>query len=207
MKLWTIQDLEVWERFERRGRLRCAVSKVDRLYLPPYRWMASQMKKRIGPPYQPNALPLWAWYQWYGSARKRPDLRAGGLMSCGEWGVRIEIEVPDESVLLSDYQLWYYVLNYWYLPSSLAEGDVFHEHLKKIGLQSALPKDWQYGRSFRVTLPPKYHRKIISSWDRVFDLSWENHDYTSSRENKIIHATFWELTLDQVRKVKHFKAR
>jgi hypothetical protein len=207
MKLWTIQDLEVWEKLERRGRLRCSISKADKCDLPPYRWMASQMKKRIGPPYQPNALPLWAWYQWYGIARRRPDLRAGGLMTQGEWGVRIEIEVPDESVLLSDYELWHYVLNYWYLPSSLAEGEEFDDHLEKLGFQSALPKDWQSGRFFRTTLPPKYHRKIVSSWNRVFDLSCKNPDYTSSRDMKIIQATFWVLTLDQVRKVKHFKAR
>jgi hypothetical protein len=35
---------------------------------------------------------------------------------------------------LSDFDLWHYVLNYWYLPESEAEGEEFELELKQYGL-------------------------------------------------------------------------
>jgi hypothetical protein len=35
-----------------------------------------------------------------------------------ETGVRLELEIPDGTALLSDFSLWHYPLNYWYLPST-----------------------------------------------------------------------------------------
>lgn len=52
----------------------------------------------------------------------------------GEKGVRLTINCPAERVLLSDFSLWHYVLNYWYLPSSEAVGDAFESELAGHGL-------------------------------------------------------------------------
>lgn len=43
----------------------------------------------------------------------------------------IEFEIEQDSVLLSDFELWHFVLNYWYLPSSLQDIGRFEEELKK----------------------------------------------------------------------------
>ena len=49
-------------------------------------------------------LPVWAWYQWEG-VRKKPDLRkerwANGFE--GEEFVCLECDIPDEEVVLSDF--------------------------------------------------------------------------------------------------------
>jgi hypothetical protein len=128
---------------------------------------------------------LWTWYQWDG-ARKKPDLRCRGHLSPGERAVRLELECSADQALLSDFSLWHYVLNYWYLPSSEAEGDVFESELADHGLsfyrQKPVPHD-------------TYHRAIVESWDRVFDLG------------ETIQATLWQITIDQVRECHCFTAR
>ena len=65
--------------------------------------MAEQMKKRIGNPPAGVDLPVWAWYQWEGK-RNRPDMRQHGRSSDkGVSIVLLTIDVPEEHVLLSDF--------------------------------------------------------------------------------------------------------
>jgi len=40
--------------------------------------MAEQMRKRLKCVFKKVALPLWAWCQWEGERRRKPDLRSGG---------------------------------------------------------------------------------------------------------------------------------
>jgi hypothetical protein len=42
----------------------------------------------------------------------------------GEKGVRLTINCPADRVLLSDFSLWHYVLNYWYRDLEWHEPDV-----------------------------------------------------------------------------------
>ena len=73
--------------------------------------MAEQMKKRIGNPPDGVELPVWAWYQWEGMW-KRPDMRHHGRVSDkGVASVLLILEVPDDKVLLSDFDYWHVVLN------------------------------------------------------------------------------------------------
>lgn len=156
------------------------------------------MEKRIGPAPFRNSMPLWAWYQWQSSKKKRPDLRFKGFLEKGEQGVLIEFEISDELVLLSDFELWHHVLNYWYLPSSKDDGEAFELELAKKNL------------SFYTVKPPPhfiYHKKIEKSWRRIFDLDWENPYLTSPRKEKSIQACFWKLEIKNVRNHKEFSAR
>ncbi|MEO1087874.1 MAG: DUF3841 domain-containing protein, partial [Acidobacteriota bacterium] len=107
MKLWTIQTEPAWEFLTRHGYLRCSRSQADGDLLPAYDWMAEQMRSRIGPPpSSKTTVPLWAWYQFDGIHRRRPDLRTSGFLPPGERGYRIEFTVDDDCVLLSDFELW-----------------------------------------------------------------------------------------------------
>ncbi len=199
MKLWTIQTKQAWKLLQKQGFLIATDEHImEKSWLLPYRWMIEQMKKRLGPPPYSDCCPVWGWFQWESSKRRCPDLRAGGHLPKNERGVRIEFECSDSEVLLSDFELWHYVLNYWYLPESEADGDAFEAELKKHGL------------SFFETKPlpnPKYHERILHSWDRIFDLNWTEPDISSHRDRKSIQVTIWQLSIDQVRNYKHFKAR
>ena len=60
------------------------------LFLDAYRWMTKQMEHRIESESETMSLPLWAWYQWDGIERRKPDLRSSGHLPKGQRGVRIE---------------------------------------------------------------------------------------------------------------------
>ena len=77
-----------------------------------YAWLVLQMKKRIGSPPEGVTYPVWAWYKWREN-RKKPDLRAERWQygQKGDKFYRLEIEIPDREVLLSDFDEWICVLN------------------------------------------------------------------------------------------------
>jgi hypothetical protein len=159
--------------------------------------MTRRMRDRIGPPPDQDCEALWARYRWNGH-RSRPDLRCGGHLEKGEEGVRLELEYPADRLLLSDFSLWHYALNYWYLPSSEADGDAFEQELARHGLsfygQKPLPHDG-------------YHAQIVQSWDRCLDLDWHEQDITEPFAEKSIQATVWEITTDHVVECRRFTAR
>jgi hypothetical protein len=43
--------------------------------------------------------------------------------------VRVELTAAPSAVLLSDFHAWHFVLNYWYLPRNVADGDRFDKWL------------------------------------------------------------------------------
>ena len=121
-------------------------------------------------------------------------------MPPGDRGVRIEFAISDRLVLLSDFDLWHYVLNYWYLPESQKDDEDFESELSRRGL------------SFYKDKPLRnavFHRKITESWVRIFDLDWtdRNRGIAHPRTRKSIQASLWELRRDQVRDVRFFGAR
>jgi hypothetical protein len=112
MILWTIQNLSAWKMLQSRGCLQAKRSCIQEQFYPAYRWMNSQMRQRLGKPSFADCFPLWAWLQWQGCSKKRPDLRFSGHISPGGTGVLIEFHEDASQVLLSDFELWHYVLNY-----------------------------------------------------------------------------------------------
>ena len=169
----------------------------EQSWWPAYRWITDQMRRRIGPPPENTCVPIWAWYQCEG-LRKRPDLRSRGHVPPGERAVRIEFDCSDGAALLSDFSLWHFVLNYWYLPASEAEGHRFESELTARGLSFYRQKP----------LPDHdYHGKVVESWERIFDLDWSGPDGSEPKEEKSIQATVWEIALDQITDYRFFVGR
>ena len=198
MTLWTIQSEAAWTELQKTGVLRATRGHAwEPSFLPAYEWMTRQMHSRLGPPPEPDCLPIWAWYQFDGK-RKKPDLRQRGHVEPGETGVRLELHYPGDRAVLSDFSLWHHVLNYWYLPSSEQEGDAFEQDLAHRGLSFYTQKP----------LPdPAYHSAVEASWDRIFDLDWAEPDVSVPRAEKSIQATLWEINLQQVQDVRVFTGR
>lgn len=112
MILWTIQSKAAYESLCEKGTLIAGKEHTifESHYEPAYRWMIEQMNRRIGPAPKGAMYPIWAWYQWEGE-RKRPDMRSHGIT--GEPGntiVLLTIDVPDDEVLLSDFDDWNLVM-------------------------------------------------------------------------------------------------
>jgi len=118
MKLWTSQSASAWRELQKTGVLRAPLSVTSAAepdgdnFKFAYDWMREQMRKRgVKPdPVDPNQYPLWAWrdhvvaYEEWARYKRRSKF----------WTVNnvfLEIELPDDHVLLSDYHLWHLVLN------------------------------------------------------------------------------------------------
>jgi hypothetical protein len=114
-------------------------------------------------------------------SRPRPDLRHRGYLPKGTPGVLVELELDGERILRSDFDLWHYALNGWYLPKSLADERGFEAHPDR--------------------------RRIAPSWRRMFDLEWRNRRYTAARAAKSIQGVTWELRPQDVRRSTSFVAR
>jgi len=85
-------------------------------------------------------------------------LRASGYLAKEEIGVRIEIDLPGTSVLLSDFNLWHCVLNYSYLAFNEQEDDKFVHELDEAGVSQMRP------------YPEPFNHRVLLSWQRIFDL-------------------------------------
>jgi hypothetical protein len=193
MRLWTIQTVAAWETLQTTGMLRADPRLADPDFAAAYRWMVKQMRQRLPRPSFAATVPLWAWYQWEGTHRPRPDLRSRSHMPAGQRAVRIEFELDDDRVLLSDFDLWHIVLNNWYIARSEAEYEAFEARLD--AQEDPLAPD------------AALQREIRDSWPRIFDLDWNDPYFAIDARHRPIQATFWELPLDAVRKADFFTGR
>lgn len=133
MILWTIQHQEAYQEMLKNGVLRGNHKYITAdFFEEPYAWMANQMKKRVGTPPDGVSVPVWAWYQWEGK-RKRPDMRVHGRGQ-GYKGtpiVLLTLDVPDDKVLLSDFDYWHYVLNDWEIIFPIADDIIYTDEEKR----------------------------------------------------------------------------
>lgn len=198
IRLWTIQLISAWEKLQKLGILRTDTHYADKNFIHAYKWMAKKTEERLGVRPSQNSLPLWAWYQWEGERKRKPDLRYKGHLFKGERGVRIEFEIEADKVVLSDFELWHYVLNYWYLPATKEDGEAFEVELSKKGL------------SFYETKPlpnTNYHERIVKSWEHIFDITSSDDLFAFPKNKKSIQASFWELRIENVTHIHVFTSR
>lgn len=132
MRLWTIQDWRAYLVLRRTGRLVGDWQHVEPYRVRAYRWVVRQMaRRRIELHGRP---PIWGW-------TKKPDLRQRGHLPPRVRGVRLELDVPDDHVLCSNFDAWHAVLNDHALSFVDAELD-----------------------------PGLSRRQVEQSWEGIFDL-------------------------------------
>ncbi|WP_272150111.1 DUF3841 domain-containing protein [Tenacibaculum aiptasiae] len=140
---------------------------------------------------------MWAWYQYKDSTSRRPDLRTSGFLPQGTKGVRIEFEKPKNQVLLSDFLLWHYPLNYWYIADNEKQDLNFDKLLNKAKVKFSDIEQY----------PDSLKDLTEKSWDKVFDMNYNCEYTTQDFKHKKIQATFWSLKSSEITKVDFFKAR
>ena len=74
------------------------------------------MKERISPPPTGETYPIWAWHTW-DSKQKRPDMRRYLFLTNVDI-MLMEINIPDDPVLLSNADFWQIELNRCYYYES-----------------------------------------------------------------------------------------
>lgn len=135
--------------------------------------MMSQMEKRI-PNYQ-GEYPIWLWWT------EKPDLRCSGHFERGIQAVCLEVEIPNECILLSDFDAWHCVLNDSFCL-------LFEEEYKLVNQGT-------------------FHLTKEKSWERIFDLQafLESSYWNNSLQE--FQGVTGKLEVKHVKKVRSFKAR
>jgi len=182
MRLWTFQPETVYDILIQDGVFHCDEAKSENIveygFDKAYGWLAAEMKKRIGAPPRGIKYPIWAWHtiNWKHS---KPDLRMREFYF-SEPMLCIEIEMPDNEVLLSNEDSWHIVLNDSYYSDS--------------------EEDWENYESFPLL---KQEKTKDASWRKIFDIVPYENEWVC--KGRYIQATFWELkkeSIVSVRKVK-----
>ena len=124
MRVWTIQPVEVLARLTAARVLCVDLACVPKEFRCAYDWMCAQMKQRLHQYY--GHFPWWGWYS------PRPDLRHSGHLERGTKGVRLELEIDPNEVLLSDFDAWHSVLNRGYLGLSEVEDDAWYRRFERM---------------------------------------------------------------------------
>ena len=204
MILTTIQSEEAFNILCREGSLKASSDKImfrpdDKLAHFTYKWMSREMHKRIEKPPVDIEFPMWAWYQWEGKKAKI-DMRRSGYAEKGSTIYRIVFQKPESKVLLSDFDLWHVPLNGGYLAKNEDDEDKYYEFresvLKEMGND--------YSDDLEVDVLKK---RILESWNSIFDIDCENEYISYSNAEKSIQGTFWELKLEYILCSEVFTAR
>lgn len=170
-RYWTNQTVEAWEHALKHGYLVGSAEFVWDEMLQDYHWMMHQMKKRLSN--YSGDYPIWLWTE-------KPDLRRGGHFEKGTHAVSLEVELPVEHVLLSDFDAWHCVLNDSFLALDDEEWDRFYSG------ELAMTKE--------------------ESWERIFELSLLRHSPWWNNEQHLQGVT-GRIDISHVRRVRTFVAR
>ena len=211
MILWSIQDIAVWKQLEETG---VYTTSTECIGFPEnegdatchcnyaYRWLASQMAKRIGPPPEGVENPIWAWYKQHGRADGKPDMRSE-YREKGKMYVRMKLDVPDWEVLVTDFDSWHYPLNYWYLSTTEQDSILFDSWCESLGVEHQDIANWD------LTSPELelVRARVEQSWERMIGIHPEDEDWRFPWKLRSFQATFWVLRREYVLGVEAFGAR
>lgn len=186
MRIWTFQTAMVYQQLLNQKVVYADVTHSEYIdwghFRQAYDWLKEEMRERIDDPPAGASYPFWAWHtvRWQ---HQRPDLRlaefSGHYGSAEESEVCLELEIPDDEVLLSDEEQWHNVLNDGYMGPAKNETEL------------------DLGDTWFSNLPSneKEIRKRLS-WREVFDVTPYEDDWT--RRGQDVQATFWTLRLSDV---------
>ena len=123
MIIWTQQPFKVYRKIITDGFYYCnpkliPILQEDENFKRAYSWMIKEMHRRIGYPRQQNSYPIWGWYRSHDFKHQRPDFRWSKNYKND---VCIELDIPENQVLLSDFESWHFVLNNWYYSDATHE--------------------------------------------------------------------------------------
>lgn len=176
MRLWTSQKIGFYEDLMNNGIAYCnQLGYFAKENDFAYKWMVEQMKQRIGEPPLQITLPVWAWYQYSSRKKNKPPLSPIDKGHDGK-EMMMEIEVPDNEVLLSDFSLWHFPLNGWNIISDKRLKKKVEEHFFT-----------EFDKK-----PPEIQKLIMDSWVKVFDLKIRDKYYAPQpAKTRSIQATLW----------------
>ena len=132
MLLWSIQHKRAYEKMEQTGVLRADKNFIATDWFEDsYLWMAEQMKKRIGEPPEGVIFPCGPGTNGKACGNDRICVHGRNWGEKGTPIVLLTIEVPDNLVLLSDFDYWHCVLNDGEIIFPIDDSAVYSEEEKR----------------------------------------------------------------------------
>lgn len=189
MILWTIQPADVHAALQERKTLHvdpALWSDTDSIWEDPYRWMMEQMARRV-PGYQ-GRHPWWAWHTYIIDCA-RPDLRSLRHWCRGP-SVMLTLDVPDQEVLLSNFDAWHAVLNGTPITDTEAAYDALVQAI------------WER-RKKGLPMEEEIERHLRQSWEHIFDLDGLKEHWMWPTFS--VQACFETLRLTDVKRVQFFE--
>lgn len=193
MRLLTIQSLEVFEELQKNGivyseeeKSQCLYDdgKLDYTFDRAYKWIVNKLEEKIDKHPKGKGLPWWAWYKLEGKRDLTLD-DVAHLCTPNVEHILLELDVPDNEVVLSDYDNWHYVLNNWWIDSSTNE------------------EEWNNNMDWLDGLSEDEQAKIKEeSWDKVFDIEPYKSDWVCKGDS--VQANFWSLKKEYVKEAIKF---
>lgn len=188
MKVYTIQTVDFYKELLQNGVVYCnKESDWCKDCKVQYNWMAEQMRKRLGEPPLPNIkYPVWVWLQYNSLKKSKPPMSPKDIPAGQNEAVMLELDVPEDAVLLSDLNLWILPLNHWAI-NNRREDKLLYKELGEY--------EKTHGKCYEMhEYPEEIRQKIFDSWERVFDLNiHDRYMVTSRRKNRSIQGTIWLL--------------
>ncbi|MFJ7952030.1 DUF3841 domain-containing protein [Lysinibacillus sp. NPDC096418] len=175
MIVYTVQPEYLYKKMREQGYLEG--DKKFAMFPEAYEWMVGQMKKRIANCNMEN-YPLWLW-------QRRPNRNEDALATKGERWVILKLEVPEEKILWSSFDVWHSILNDSPITYNEKEWDNFQER--------GFPKE-----------------EVIKTWERLFDHKWlasRPTEWAGDYKDDWLQGVTPRITMEQVKKVSRFIGR
>ena len=223
MRVWTVLSTEKeYEQLMKTGYLvtdhldpEC-MANTDLQFSCSYDWLSKKLREKTSSwkyfiyrwYYSISKLvyPRWVWYQVEGS--KNPldiDITFWSHRS-GQYRF-IFFDIDPNLILLSDYDLWHYCLNNWYLCNNEGEELQWEKYIEQFDIDIFKLKDINYLDSLTKEQSNNakiIQQKIIGSWDNIFDLTNEDEFVHCKNNEKTIQGVTWVLRKKDITFIKPF---
>ncbi|WP_013631056.1 DUF3841 domain-containing protein [Rubinisphaera brasiliensis] len=176
IRAWQIWPADAYEAVRSSEVIHANWSRSDPHYWPYYAWMSLRMRRRLK--LDRSYPPLWLWVR-YGERNPKPDLRCGWHLPRGEQGVLLTFEIPRERVLLSQFEMWNWVLNGSYIPAVQSDGSD----------------------------EKKTPQETMASWARIFELDFGDEEWWGPVENRQIQGCTPWIERSEILETRPFVAR
>lgn len=158
MRFYTIQPKAIVTMLRNQQTFFCEKDKCafqEEPFQKAYAWMRTQMIRKLGVPEKSDAYPIWLYYLWDKENNYTPDEES-------DFDYLITLEIPEERVLLSDFDLWHDVLNNMFcgVERNEEEYDKNREYLDSLSHEER-------------------QKKIEASWQNIFDITPFHNDFIS----------------------------
>lgn len=194
MRVYSIQTIDFYNELLQNGVVYCnRESSICHEHKMQYDWMAKQMHKRIGaPPLSNIQYPVWVWLQYKSRKNPKPPMSPREISEGQHEAVMLELDIPDNQVLLSDLALWLLPLNHWAICNK-REDKLLYKELEEY--------EKIHGKCYSIyEFPESILSKILNTWEHVFDLNIQDpYIVRGRRQNRSIQGTTWLLRKEWLR--------